>query len=271
MKQKPDSPDSPKILSSFLAVLSSPLVTVILLFLTALLVVYGTLYQIDHGIYEARQHIFNASFVLIAEVVPFPGVKLVIVLLFVNLLAAGAARVKRSWKNIGLGCVHLGIALLFVNAGTSYFHRQESSLTIHRAETADSASLDQGQKPESAGKLFSDPRKVVLPFSVRLNDFVVRHHPASAAVTDYESHVHVKGNGIDRDVVISMNRPFRFHDYTLYQSSYGADQSGDISTLAVVRNQGWMMPYVASCMIAAGLIIHFLIVFVFSVRKRHAA
>ena len=55
-----------------------------------------------------------------------------------------------------------------------------------------------------------------------------------------------------------MNNPLRYAGETFYQSGYNVDAQGvETSTLQVVRNTGWMIPYV-SCMIAAtGMLAHF--------------
>jgi cytochrome c biogenesis protein ResB len=249
-----------------IAVSSSLVATVLLLLMLALLIVYGTVYQVGHGVYEAQQHIFNAWLVFIGGFIPYPGVKLIISTLFVNLVAAGFRRSRWSWKNSGLFLVHFGIAVMFVNAGFSYFLRQESTLTLGEGESSDRALRAADQK--TAGSEM--PEVMTLPVAVRLNTFVMKYHPGTTAVMDYESHVHVKGEGIDRDVVVSMNKPFRYHDYTFYQSSYQSGGTAAISTLAVVKNPGRIFPYIASIMIAAGLIIHFLMQLVVSQRKHGA-
>jgi len=53
-----------------------------------------------------------------------------------------------------------------------------------------------------------------------------------------------------------MNEPLRYRGYTLYQSSF--DLSGDTpyTVLTVVENKGRIFPYIASLLIALGLIIH---------------
>ena len=59
----------------------------------------------------------------------------------------------------------------------------------------------------------------------------------------------------DREVVISMNNPLRYGGATFYQSAYKEDDVGTV--LQVVRNPGWLLPYVACALVAAGMLIHF--------------
>jgi hypothetical protein len=98
-----------------------------------------------------------------------------------------------------------------------------------------------------------------LPFFIKLKDFEMEVHPGTETASSYKSLVTMEHDGISRDVLIWMNHPLRFKDYTLYQASYAIDQFGrEYSTLAVVKNAGWPLPYIASFITLAGLLIHFL-------------
>lgn len=243
--------------------LASPALTVALLLVLASQIVYGTLFQAGHGVYEAQREIFISWFFLIGGAVPFPGVKLVVACLFINLVAAAAGRAGRTWKAIGLLFIHAGIAVLFVNAAFGFFLRQESVLALREGESSNLAFIDDRQY--GAGV----PEQLALPVTVHLNEFVIKRHPGSSAIMDYESRVHAQGEGIDRDVVISMNRPFRYRDYTFYQSSYRADNGQKLSILAVVKDPARIVPYIAGIMIAAGLLVHFLFAFAAWPGRRH--
>ena len=52
-----------------------------------------------------------------------------------------------------------------------------------------------------------------------------------------------------------MNHPLRYAGETFYQSAYKEGDAGTI--LQVVRNPGWVMPYVACAMVGAGMTLHF--------------
>jgi ABC-type transport system involved in cytochrome c biogenesis permease subunit len=65
-----------------------------------------------------------------------------------------------------------------------------------------------------------------------------------------------------REVVISMNDPLRYHGETFYQSGFvDADpregRLKPITTFQVVRNPGWLMPYISCVMVALGMLVHF--------------
>jgi hypothetical protein len=64
-----------------------------------------------------------------------------------------------------------------------------------------------------------------------------------------------------REVMISMNSPLRYRGETFYQQDMGAvpGVSGPVATtgLQVVRNPGWLMPYISCAMVSIGMMVHF--------------
>lgn len=108
-----------------------------------------------------------------------------------------------------------------------------------------------------------------LPFVLTLLDFRMQKHPGTDIAKSYESLVELKTPELSRQTVIFMNNPLRYKDYTLYQSSYSVDQSGrESSTLAVVKNKGRLLPYIATFTTFFGLLLHFILVFFASLKKR---
>jgi hypothetical protein len=78
-----------------------------------------------------------------------------------------------------------------------------------------------------------------------------------------------EGSKLSRKVEISMNKPFRYKDYTFFQSSYGIDSDGqEFSSFAVVKNAGRLVPYIASFLTTLGLVIHFIMQFLKFSRHR---
>jgi hypothetical protein len=95
-----------------------------------------------------------------------------------------------------------------------------------------------------------------LPFSLRLHGFSKKTYPGTDKPRAFESDVDVLDGGAAWPARISMNRPLRYKGYTLFQSSY-AEQGGKVSTvLAVVRNKGWVYPYIGAALVALGLALH---------------
>jgi hypothetical protein len=61
--------------------------------------------------------------------------------------------------------------------------------------------------------------------------------------------------GEDEEVVIYMNHPLRHAGETFYQTGVLGTDQGTI--LQVVRNPGWLLPYVSCALVALGMLFHF--------------
>lgn len=108
-----------------------------------------------------------------------------------------------------------------------------------------------------------------LPFMVKLIDFIKESHPGTDTARSYKSLVAVETNDVWREKMISMNNPLRHNDFTFYQSSFSVDKyQNETSTLAVVENNGRLLPYIATGVTFAGLVIHFVMVAVRERKKR---
>lgn len=109
-----------------------------------------------------------------------------------------------------------------------------------------------------------------VPFLLRLKDFTVEWYPNTEVARSYKSLIEIiPPGGGSREVLISMNKPLRYKNFTLYQSSYSVDKLGrESSTLAVVKNTGRLLPYVASFMTFGGLALHFLLM-AFKAKLKH--
>jgi hypothetical protein len=96
-----------------------------------------------------------------------------------------------------------------------------------------------------------------LPIAITLVKFSKEDYAQTSMAKEYRSTIHAHGLDIDRDAVISMNKPFHYRHYTFYQSSYSQSGNRQSSTFAVVENQGKWVPYCAGLLMALGLLIHF--------------
>ena len=102
-------------------------------------------------------------------------------------------------------------------------------------------------------------KRFQLPFSIGLIDFKKELHPRTEIARTFSSRVHAKNENLDREVLISMNQPFRYKGYTLYQSKYQEFGQGvEASIFAVVHNPFRVAPYFGTGITVAGLLLHFL-------------
>jgi ABC-type transport system involved in cytochrome c biogenesis permease subunit len=97
-----------------------------------------------------------------------------------------------------------------------------------------------------------------LPFSITLNQFTHEKYPGTDIPKRFVSDVIVTGEATKFPYTISMNQPMRHGGMTFYQSSFGATAEGkNISVLQVVRNPGWLIPYLSVGLMSLGLLWHF--------------
>jgi hypothetical protein len=101
-------------------------------------------------------------------------------------------------------------------------------------------------------------RESYRPYTLFLKKFTHEKYEGTERPKDYSSLVRLTdpGTGEDRDVLISMNDPLRYRGETLYQADFL--RGGEVGTvLQVVRNPGWLLPYVSCAMVGLGMLIHF--------------
>jgi len=112
------------------------------------------------------------------------------------------------------------------------------------------------------------PKRFYFPFFVELKKFTREYYPASNIPKEYSSLVKIKefNPPSTREVLIYMNHPLRHKGHTFYQASFG--EKTPSSVLQVVRNPSWYFPYFSSCLIAFGMILHFMIRLA-AFRRRH--
>jgi cytochrome c-type biogenesis protein CcsB len=69
-----------------------------------------------------------------------------------------------------------------------------------------------------------------LPFTVRLNDFVLERYPGSSSPSGYKSDVLLidKSGNVEKPFLIFMNNILKYKGYRFYQSSYDMDEMGTI-------------------------------------------
>ncbi len=113
----------------------------IILILLMILTFFGTLEQIDYGIYEVQQKYFNSIFLthyLFNKFpIPLPGGGLLLTLLFINLILGGFVRIKKSRSRIGILITHFGIGLIIVSSLITYAFSIDGYITLYENEQSD--------------------------------------------------------------------------------------------------------------------------------------
>jgi hypothetical protein len=136
-KRKPKTP-----LQQAMAFFGSLELTVTLLTLSILLIFFGTLAQLDQGVWTVVKDYFRSWLVwvdfqiffprdrAVPGALPFPGGNTLGALLLINLMVAHAQRFKLSKQKIGLTVIHAGLILLLVGEGLTGLFADESNMSI---------------------------------------------------------------------------------------------------------------------------------------------
>ena len=111
------------------------------LFLMLLLLTYlGTMYQVEHGLYQSQQKYFESMFLVHWAYgilpVPLPGGYLVMLLTFINLSWGVWVRFRFKWSKLGIALMHVGILMLLVGAFVSYVFSIHGRMLLYENEVS---------------------------------------------------------------------------------------------------------------------------------------
>ena len=97
----------------------------------------------------------------------------------------------------------------------------------------------------------------MLPFSISLSEFTVKHYPGTQSAMDYVSKVTITDNGTNTEAEISMNNILEYRNYRFYQSGFDEDRNG--ATLSVYYDPyGIMITYTGYLLLFISMVLFFL-------------
>jgi hypothetical protein len=107
------------------------------------------------------------------------------------------------------------------------------------------------------------------PYTIKLLAFNHDLYLGTDVPKNFSSKIHLTdpSTGDDRDILIYMNNPLRYHGQTFFQAGFEPGDTGTI--LQVVRNPASLAPYIACSLVALGLVVQFLM-HLFSFARRRA-
>ncbi|MBT8484508.1 MAG: hypothetical protein HKO59_16140 [Phycisphaerales bacterium] len=106
------------------------------------------------------------------------------------------------------------------------------------------------------------------PYRIELLEFRHDKYVGTEKPKNFSSLVRLidEERGVDRTVKIWMNNPLRYAGETFYQSSF--EPGKNLTILQVVRNDGWMIPYLSCMLVGVGMSVHMGLVLVDFLRRR---
>ncbi|HMP74386.1 MAG TPA: cytochrome c biogenesis protein ResB [Kiritimatiellia bacterium] len=116
--------------------LFSPKITVVCLSILLVLTFWGTLYQVDHGLYAAQERFFNSWIIWLGGFVPLPGSQLVLFVLLINLLGYSINLLIFEPLRPGILLIHLGLLILLLGGAKTRYFAEESYLSLWEGETS---------------------------------------------------------------------------------------------------------------------------------------
>src|SRR3989338_5537629 len=122
-----------------LKALSSVRITVVCLCLLFILTLWGTIDQVYNGLYLAQARFFNSWAFTFWGFVPFPGARLVLWVMFINLVCVALIRLVYRWSNLGITIIHSGLLLFFLAAFVTFHYVEESNITLMEGEGTNTA------------------------------------------------------------------------------------------------------------------------------------
>lgn len=223
-----------KIINRILGIFVSFRTCVALLVLYAVLLAVATWIEKIWGSSVAKDLVYYSPFFFILQL-----------LLVVNFFAFAYKHQYLSGSRLGILFTHLSFLVILVGAGITHFYGEEGLLHLREGKISNIMLVR-----ETGGTTGT----VQLPFSVRLNDFVLKRYPGSGSPSSYESLVTILENGKEYDAHIYMNHVFDVAGYRLYQTSFDVDEQG--SVLSVNRDaSGRCVTYAGYFLLLVGLII----------------
>lgn len=121
--------------NKILAIFSSVKLTTGCLFLLFVLTFWGTVAQVENGLYSAQERYFHSFYFLAAGFIPFAGAQLVMWVLFINLLAVALVRFVYEWRRAGILIIHAGLLLFLVSGYVTLRCSVESYMSLEEGQS----------------------------------------------------------------------------------------------------------------------------------------
>ncbi len=110
-------------------------------------------------------------------------------------------------------------------------------------------------------------KRIEKPYKIKLIDVVKENYPGTETPKYYASTFELHDLKLDKKIQqkVEMNDPLRYGNDTIYQSGYQQlridGQKYEVSTFQIVKNEGWMIPYMCCMFVVIGMILQIWIVF----------
>jgi cytochrome c-type biogenesis protein CcsB len=220
------------------AFLASLKLAVILLVLLLVGLSAGTIVETRSGVEAAGRFVYYSWW--------FLGLQGVFA---INLAMSLADLFPWARKRVGFVIVHASLLLIFAGSAITYFYKVEGQLGMWEGQSASVM-----ENHDQSGKLLSSHQ---LPFTVKLDDFVLDTYPGTMRPAGFSSSVQITDTDTGRTFParIWMNNPLQHRGYTLFQSSYQQDSGREGTVLSVSKDPGQIIAFAGFITLIAGMMV----------------
>jgi hypothetical protein len=167
------------------------------LFLFLFLLTYlGTIEQAEHGLYLTQKKYFESVYLLhnVGPIsVPLPGVYLLLIMLFVNVLLGGVLRLRRGVSQIGILIAHCGMLVLLIGGFVTFKYSFNGHMTLFEGQRSNAVRsyhdwelVIRGAAPNSQGKEYVIPgQDFVSAEGERLARFTSTEMPFDLTISNF--------------------------------------------------------------------------------------
>jgi hypothetical protein len=155
--------------------------------------------------------------------------ELILLLLSVNLIGQVIIHKLFRKEKLPIAIFHLSFVLMITGAGITRYFGWEGSIHIREGETSSTCYSDLMSDSEKSGGALGS-KITILPFSLRLDAFIMERYPGSNSPSGYKSNVTLidKAADVEKPFTIFMNNILKYKGYRFYQSSFDKDEKGTI-------------------------------------------
>ena len=152
-------------------------------------------------------------------------------------------------RRTGFVVTHASLLLILAGAALTYFGKTEGQLDLWEGQSSSTI-----ENVDHEGKVLS---RHELPFSVRLDDFVLETYQGTRRPSGFASQVVVTDldTGKSFPARIFMNAPLHHRGWSLFQSSYRQQGGREATVLSVSKDPGQLVVFAGYATLVLGLIL----------------
>ena len=152
-------------------------------------------------------------------------------------------------RRTGFLVTHASLLLILAGAALTYFGKTEGQLDLWEGQTSSTI-----ENSDHEGKVLS---RHELPFSVKLDDFVLETYQGTRRPSGFASQVVVTDldTGKSFPARIFMNTPLHHRGWSLFQSSYRQQGGREATVLSVSKDPGQLVVFAGYATLVLGMIL----------------